>query len=125
MNDRNISVMEQIARDMREGTFPKKSEQTLSKEMSCENISASSTPAATWSDHLITTELGSLSTARATELPENVRIPLNSLQADLAYLIGRVIADGSCGPMVIQSMRDRLDQIEAHLISAPTAGPTP
>jgi hypothetical protein len=51
-------------------------------------------------------------TAHATTLPENVRIPLNSLQADLEYLIGRVIADGSCGPTMVKSMLDRLNQIE-------------
>lgn len=54
-------------------------------------------------------------TAPVTELPESVRIPLHSLQADLEYLIGRVIADGSCGPMVVKSMRERLDQIEVEV----------
>ncbi len=51
-------------------------------------------------------------TAPATEIPESVRTPLHSLQADLEYLIGRVVADGSCGPMVIKSIRARLGQIE-------------
>jgi hypothetical protein len=41
--------------------------------------------------------LSNTETVPATTLPESVRIPLHSLQADLGYLIGRVIADGSCG----------------------------
>ena len=59
--------------------------------------------------------LSNTATAPATTLPDSVRIPLNSLQADLEYLIGRVIADSSCGPMIVKSMRDRLDQIEDYL----------
>lgn len=65
-------------------------------------------------------DLSNTATASATELPESIRIPLHSLQADLGYLIGRVIADGSCGPMVVKSMRDRLDQIEAAVITLQT-----
>jgi hypothetical protein len=57
-------------------------------------------------------------TVPVTELPDDVRIPLHSLQADLEYLIGRVIAESSCGPMVVKSMRDRLNQIEAYLLSS-------
>lgn len=57
-------------------------------------------------------DLSNIGTAHATTLPESVRIPLHSLQADLEYLIGRVIADGSCGTMIVKSIRDRLDQIE-------------
>jgi hypothetical protein len=53
------------------------------------------------------------SIAPVIEIPDSVRIPLHSLWADSEYLIGRVIADGSCGPMIVKSMRDRLDQIEA------------
>ncbi len=60
--------------------------------------------------------------APVIELPESVRIPLHSLQADLEYLIGRVIADGSCGPMIVKSMRDRLNLIEAYLL-APQSSP--
>ena len=58
-------------------------------------------------------DLSNTETAPVTELPESVRIPLHSLWADSEYLIGRVIADGSCGPMVVTSMRNRLDQIES------------
>jgi hypothetical protein len=57
-------------------------------------------------------DLSNTAIAPATTLPESVRIPLHSLQADLEYLIGRVIADSSCGPMIVKSMRERLDQIE-------------
>lgn len=59
-----------------------------------------------------------IGTVPVIELPDSVRIPLHSLQADLGYLIGRVIADSSCGPMIIQSMRERLDQIEAYVRSS-------
>lgn len=62
-------------------------------------------------------DLSNSETAPATTLPESVRIPLNSLQADLEYLIGRVIADGSCGPTIVKSMRGRLDQIEAGILA--------
>lgn len=48
-----------------------------------------------------------------TELRDNVRIPLHTLQADLDYLIGRVIADGASVPAVIESIRGRLNEIEA------------
>lgn len=57
--------------------------------------------------------------APAVEFPDIVRIPLHSLQADLEYLIGRVIADGSCGPVIVKSMRDRLNQIEDCLVTLP------
>jgi hypothetical protein len=64
-------------------------------------------------------ELDNTSTALVTTLPESVRIPLHSLQADLEYLIGRVIADGSCGPIIVKSMKDRLKQIEEVLTWRP------
>lgn len=60
-------------------------------------------------------DLSNTETAPATTLRDSVRIPLHSLWADSEYLIGRVIADASCGPMIVKSMRDRLDQIEAAL----------
>jgi hypothetical protein len=49
-------------------------------------------------------------------LPEDVRIPLHELQADVDYLIGRVVADGSCGPMIAASIKDKLAKIEASLV---------
>jgi hypothetical protein len=92
----------------------------------CDSLNASSTLAATSSDQPIRTSAGSSSTAHATTLPENVRIPLDSLWADSGYLIGRIIADGSCGSMVVKSIRDRLDQIKDALHSPPeTKQPRP
>ena len=70
-------------------------------------------------------DLSNTETAPVTELPESVRIPLNSLWADSEYLIGRVIADGSCGPMVVKSMRDRLDQIETGVRDPVSGAPKP
>lgn len=46
-------------------------------------------------------------------LPGSIRIPLHSLQADLDYLVGRIVADGSCAAAMSSSIRDRLNQIEA------------
>lgn len=63
--------------------------------------------------------------APVTTLPESVRIPLNSLQADLEYLIGRVIADGSCGPMIAASIKERLDAVEAGIRDVAQAEPYP
>lgn len=68
-------------------------------------------------------DLSNTEIAPVTTLPESVRIPLHSLQADLGYLIGRVIADGSCGPMIITSMRERLDQIETAVLVLALAVP--
>jgi hypothetical protein len=93
-----------------------------SVDAQCDNSDACSTPAAMLSAQPTKIRSDNSSTARVTMLPENVRIPLHSVQADLEYLIGRVIADGSCGQMIIQSMRERLDQIEA-AISAPRVEP--
>ena len=61
-----------------------------------------------------------IATVPVMTLPESVRIPLNSLQADLEYLIGRVVADGSCGSIIVHSMRNRLNQIEAAIITRQT-----
>lgn len=45
-------------------------------------------------------------------LPDSIRLPLHSLQADIGYLFGRVAADESCAAAMTQSVRDRLDKIE-------------
>jgi hypothetical protein len=45
------------------------------------------------------------------------------LQADLEYLIGRVIADGSFGPAAVASMKDRLNKIEQAVLASPTPAP--
>lgn len=46
------------------------------------------------------------------ELPDDIRVPLHSLQADVGYLIGRVQADGSCGSAIATSIKERLSAIE-------------
>ena len=46
-------------------------------------------------------------------LPEEIRVPLHELQADVDYLIGRVVADGSCGLMIAASIKDKLAKVEA------------
>ena len=83
------------------------------KEPMCEITNALLIPVAMSPAPVTGTESSSSSTAPVTTLPESVRIPLNSLQADLGYLIGRVVADGSCGPIIVQSMRERLNLIES------------
>lgn len=55
-------------------------------------------------------------TVPAPTLTDSVRIPLHSLHADSDYLIGRVIADGSAGPMVVATIRERLDAIEKAIL---------
>ena len=47
----------------------------------------------------------------ALELPDDLRIPLHSLQADAGYLIGRVAVDVSTCPLVLQSLETRLSQV--------------
>ena len=46
------------------------------------------------------------------ELPENIRIPLHSLKADLAFLFGRAAEDPSVKSLMIDSASERLSQIE-------------
>lgn len=53
-------------------------------------------------------------------LPDDIRIPLHSLQADIGYLFGRVAADGSCASAMERSVRDRLKEIERYVNSAAT-----
>jgi hypothetical protein len=47
------------------------------------------------------------------ELPDDLRLPLHSLQADLGWLFGRVADDGSMASMCEDSARSRLSQIES------------
>lgn len=61
-------------------------------------------------------------TANAPTLTEAVRIPLHELQADVDYLIGRVVADGSCGAMIAASIKTKLKAIECALTFAPCPG---
>lgn len=54
------------------------------------------------------------------DLPDAIRVPLHELQADVNYLVGRVVADGSCGPMIATSIQTKLAAIEAALVSHPS-----
>ena len=53
--------------------------------------------------------------AVAKELPDGIRIPLHELQADVAYLIGRVLEDASCASMVVETFTSKLALVEAAL----------
>lgn len=57
-----------------------------------------------------------------TELPDDIRVPLHSLQADMDYLFGRVAGDGSCAPAMAESVKARLTQIEEALTRRSSAG---
>jgi hypothetical protein len=46
------------------------------------------------------------------ELPDDMRVPLHSLQADILYLFGRVAADGRVASLMADSVLQRLSQIE-------------
>lgn len=46
------------------------------------------------------------------ELPDDLREPLHSLQADTKYLIARVVEDGSVAGMMTDSILQRLSHIE-------------
>lgn len=48
-------------------------------------------------------------------LPDELRVPLHELQADVDYLIGRVVDDGSCAPMIAASFKEKLAAIETAL----------
>jgi hypothetical protein len=50
--------------------------------------------------------------ARTAGLPEGIRNPLHLLSADAAYLVGRVVADGSFGNAAVIEIRDRCERIE-------------
>lgn len=46
------------------------------------------------------------------QLPDDLRVPLHSLQADIPYLLGRVASDGSASSIARESIENRLSQIE-------------
>jgi hypothetical protein len=60
--------------------------------------------------------------AAASEVTEEIRVPLHSLQADVGYLFGRVAADSSCASAMAASVRERLTQIETALAAALNGG---
>lgn len=63
------------------------------------------------------------------ELPDDIRVPLHSLQADVDYLFGRVVADASCVGAMAESVKHRLAALEAALnvllTDAPAAADEP
>lgn len=61
--------------------------------------------------------------APSLDLPDDIRIPLHSLQADIAYLFGRVALDKYIASPMADSVLDRLSQIETGIyrLMAPLA----
>lgn len=51
------------------------------------------------------------------ELPDDIRVPLDEVRADLGYLFGRVAADGSFMQAAVDSVRLKLDKVRAALQS--------
>jgi hypothetical protein len=49
------------------------------------------------------------------QLPEDIRVPLHELQADMDYLICRVAADGSTGAMIAAAIKKKLAAVESAL----------
>jgi hypothetical protein len=49
----------------------------------------------------------------AEELPDDIRVPLHSLQADMRWLFGRVANDPDAVGIVTDSVLERLSEIEA------------
>lgn len=62
--------------------------------------------------------LASLKGGVAGELPDDIRIPLHTLQADVRYYFGRVAADGSVAGVMADSVLNRLSQLETALYHA-------
>ncbi|MCK1430866.1 hypothetical protein [Bradyrhizobium sp. 87] len=58
------------------------------------------------------------------ELVDEIRVPLHELQADVDYLIGRVIADASCASTIAASIKGKLTAIEAAILSGAPAQPS-
>jgi hypothetical protein len=50
------------------------------------------------------------------EMPEAIRVPLHELQADVEYLIGRLLEDKSCRLMVAESIKGKLQAIETAVL---------
>lgn len=58
-----------------------------------------------------------------TDLPEDIRIPLHELQADVDYLVGRIVADGSCAPAISETIKSKLRSVELTTRAALSAAP--
>lgn len=51
-------------------------------------------------------------------LPDDIRIPLHSLQTDISYLFDCVVVDENCIFTIKRSIRDRLNDIERYVNNA-------
>lgn len=51
------------------------------------------------------------------ELPDAIRVPLDELEADAAYIIGRVAVDGSCSGIMVEAIRKRTRAIREALLA--------
>lgn len=51
------------------------------------------------------------------ELPDAIRVPLDELEADAAYIIGRVAADGSCSGVMVEAIRRRTRAVREALLA--------
>lgn len=65
----------------------------------------------------IADRLESILDAEGDELPDDIRVPLDEVWADLGYLFGRVAADGSFMQAAIDSVRMKLYKVRAALES--------
>lgn len=59
----------------------------------------------------------------ASTLPDAIRVPLDELEADAAYIIGRVAADGSCSGIMVEAIRRRTRAIREALLALGVAIP--
>lgn len=61
-------------------------------------------------------------TGNSGDLPDDLRLPLHSLQADVKYLIGRVLQDKETADMISENILQRLSHIEeaAYRLNAKT-----
>lgn len=60
---------------------------------------------------------------QACELPDAIRVPLDELEADAAYIIGRVAADGSCSGIMVEAIRRRTRAVREALLAHGVALP--
>jgi hypothetical protein len=52
------------------------------------------------------------------DLSDEIRVPLHELQADVDYLIGRILADKDCAPTIAASIKTKLAAVEAGIVGA-------
>lgn len=58
-----------------------------------------------------------LALPKTDELPDDIRVPLHELQADMDYLFGRVAADGSCASAMSSSVKAKLAALEVAILA--------